>query len=117
MAGMRRSEVSALHWADVADAADGDGVLVTVRRSKTNQEGETTDVRFVKGGVARAIRGRVRPRVRGSRVRVRHGRLFVRVPDPGVGRHDSSPDPSTPPTSGAMGGLTGEQPWTLRPVC
>ena len=47
MAGMRRSEVSALHWADVADAADGDGVLVTVRRSKTNQEGETTDVRFV----------------------------------------------------------------------
>ena len=25
MAGMRRSEVSALHWADVADAADGDG--------------------------------------------------------------------------------------------
>ena len=56
MAGMRRSEVSALHWADVAAAADGDGVLVTVRRSKTNQEGETTDVRFVKGGVARAIR-------------------------------------------------------------
>ena len=56
MAGMRRSDVSALRWADVADAADGDGVLVTVRRSKTNQEGETTDVGFVKGGVARAIR-------------------------------------------------------------
>ena len=56
MAGMRRSEVSALRWADVAAAADGDGVLVTVRRGKTNQEGETTDVRFVKGGVARAIR-------------------------------------------------------------
>ena len=55
MAGMRRSEVSALHWADVADAADGEGVLITVRRSKTNQEGETTDVRFVKGGIARAI--------------------------------------------------------------
>ena len=30
--------------------------MVTVRRSKTNQEGETTDVRFVKGDVARAIR-------------------------------------------------------------
>ena len=56
MAGMRRSEVSALRWADVADAADDDGVLVTVRRSKTNQEGETRDVRFVKSGVARAIR-------------------------------------------------------------
>ena len=49
--------MSALRWADVAAAADGgDGVLVTVRRGKTNQEGEVTDVRFVKGGVARAIR-------------------------------------------------------------
>ena len=56
MAGMRRSEVSALHWADVAVGRVGDGVLITVRRSKTNQEGETTDVRFVKGGVVRAIR-------------------------------------------------------------
>ena len=56
MAGMRRSEVSALRWADVADAADGDGILVAVRRSKTNQEGDVKDVRFVKGGVARAIR-------------------------------------------------------------
>ena len=34
----------------------GDGVLVTVRRSKTNQEGEVNDVRFVKDGVARALR-------------------------------------------------------------
>ena len=30
--------------------------MVTVRRSKTNQEGETRDVRFVKDGVLRAIR-------------------------------------------------------------
>ena len=36
MAGMRRSEVSALRWVDVADATDGDGILITVRRSKTN---------------------------------------------------------------------------------
>ena len=56
MAGMRRSEVNTLRWADVVDATDGDGVLVTVRRSKTNQEGETNDIRFVKDGVARAIR-------------------------------------------------------------
>ena len=48
--GLRRSEVSALRW------ADGDGVLVTVRRSKTNQEGEVNDVRYVKDGVARALR-------------------------------------------------------------
>ena len=39
MAGMRRSEVSALRWADVANATDGDGILITVRRSKTNQGG------------------------------------------------------------------------------
>ena len=56
MAGMRRSEVSALRWADVVESTDGDGMLVTVRRSKTNQEGETNDVRFVKGGVACALR-------------------------------------------------------------
>ena len=46
MAGMRRSEVSALRWADVVDSTDGDGILITVRRSKTNQEGEVNDVRF-----------------------------------------------------------------------
>ena len=51
-----RCEVAALSWDDVADAADGDGILVTVRRSKTNPEGETKDVRYVKDGVARALR-------------------------------------------------------------
>ena len=56
MAGMRRGEVSALRWADVADATDGDGILVTVPRSKTNQEGEVNDVRFVKDDVARTLR-------------------------------------------------------------
>ena len=56
MAGMRRSELSALRWADVAAAPDGDGMLVAVRRGKTNPEGERGDVRYVKGGVARAIR-------------------------------------------------------------
>ena len=50
MAGMRRSEVGALRWAGVADSTDGDGILITVRRSKTNQEGEVNDVRFVKDG-------------------------------------------------------------------
>ena len=55
MAGMRRSEVSALRWADVAPAAAGDGVLVTVRRGKTNPEGGARDVRFVKGAVAVAV--------------------------------------------------------------
>ena len=40
MGGLRRSEVAAVRWADVTDARDGDGVLLTVRTSKTNQEGD-----------------------------------------------------------------------------
>ena len=86
MAGMRRSEVSALRWADVADAADGDGLLVTVRRSKTNQEGDVNDVRFVKGGVARAIPDAARGH--GAEAR-RPGRAAV-VADGGVAVHGRS---------------------------
>ena len=56
MGGLRRSEVAALRWADVTDATDGDGVLVTVRTSKTNQEGDAADVRYLKNGAANAIR-------------------------------------------------------------
>ena len=47
MARMRRSEMSALRWADVATAAAGDGMLVT--------EAEMKDVRFVKDDVPRAL--------------------------------------------------------------
>ena len=56
MGGLRRSEVAALRWADVTDAHDGDGVLLTVRTSKTNQEGDAADVRYLKNGAANAIR-------------------------------------------------------------
>ena len=56
MGGLRRSEVSALEWRDVTDASDGDGVLITVRTSKTNQEGDAADVRYLKNGAAKAIR-------------------------------------------------------------
>ena len=67
----RRSEVSALRWADVEDAGDGDGILVTVRRSKTNQVGETSDVHYLKNGAARAAiapapAGRVDPSLRAA---------------------------------------------------
>ena len=95
MAGMRRSEVSALRWADVADAADGDGVLVTVRRSKTNQEGETTDVRFVKGGVARAspdAAGRGEPGARGPRRAALAEDGGAAVPGGGPGRRRRAGD-------------------------
>ena len=56
MGGLRRSEVAAVRWADVTDATDGDGVLVTVRTSKTNHEGDAADVRYLKNGAAKAIR-------------------------------------------------------------
>ena len=56
MGGLRRSEVSALEWRDVSDARDSDGVLLTVRTSKTNQEGDAADVRYLKNGAAKAIR-------------------------------------------------------------
>ena len=56
MGGLRRSEVSALEWRDVSDARDGDGVLLTVRTSKTNQAGDAADVRYLKNGAAKAIR-------------------------------------------------------------
>ena len=74
MGGLRRSEVSALEWRDVSDARDGDGVLLTVRTSKTNQEGDAADVRYLKNGAANAIRtlraDRRRRRTHGSGGRV-----------------------------------------------
>ncbi|MDE0222217.1 MAG: tyrosine-type recombinase/integrase [Spirochaetaceae bacterium] len=54
--GLRRSEAAQLAWADVTDATDGNGVLVTVRRSKTDQEGKRADVRYLKNGCAQALR-------------------------------------------------------------
>ena len=37
---------SKLEWRDVTDARGDDGLLVAVRRGKTNPDGETADVRF-----------------------------------------------------------------------
>ena len=56
MAGLRRSEAAGLEWRDVTDARGDDGLLIAVRRSKTNPDSETADVRFVKGDVASAVR-------------------------------------------------------------
>ena len=68
--GLRRSEAAALTWADITDATDGAGVLVHVRQSKTNQEGERRDVRFLKNGCAFAVR-----RLRDRRTVERRGEL------------------------------------------
>ena len=56
MGGLRRSEAATLRWCDITDAGDSKGVLVKVRRSKTNQDGQTADVRYLKNGAAAAIR-------------------------------------------------------------
>ena len=54
--GLRRSEVAALRWSDVEAATDGNGLLVTVRTSKTNQDGGDVDIRYLKNGAAAALR-------------------------------------------------------------
>ena len=53
--GLRRSVAAALRWADVRTAADGRGLLLTVRRSKTDQERTAADVRYLKNGAAAAV--------------------------------------------------------------
>lgn len=54
MGGLRRSELTALTWTDFEDQVEG--IVVHVRRSKTNQDGSGPDTRFVKNRSARAIR-------------------------------------------------------------
>ena len=58
MAGMQRSEVSALRWADVADSTDGDGMLV-------NRAPEQNQAHYSAG--AAAERGAVRRRAQTAR--------------------------------------------------
>ena len=53
--GLRRSEAAALEWRDIAPAATEDAMLVTVRRSKTDQEGTAADMRYLKDGAAVAV--------------------------------------------------------------
>ena len=62
---LRRSEAAALEWRDVEPAATPGALRITVRASKTNQEG-APDVRLVKNGAAKALlaNGRVRRRPR-----------------------------------------------------
>ena len=59
-AGLRRSEAAALEWRDVEPGAVTGTLRITVRAGKTNQAGETRDVRLVKNGAARALDG-IRP--------------------------------------------------------
>ena len=56
MGGLRRSEAAALEWRDVTDAREEGCLLIAVRRSKTNPDGETADVSFLRGDIASAVR-------------------------------------------------------------
>ena len=66
LGGMRRSEAAELKWNDAVDAADGQGIAIHVRRSKTNPHGNEPDVRFVNGCEAKALR-RLRREAGGDR--------------------------------------------------
>ena len=58
--GLRRGDAAALEWRDVAPATTAGAILVTVRRSKTDQEGTAADVRSLKSGAAAAgLHGRL----------------------------------------------------------
>ena len=55
--GLRRADAAALEWRDVAPATTAGAILVTVRRSKTDQEGTAADVRYLKSAAAAAAAG------------------------------------------------------------
>ena len=54
-AGLRRSEIAALAWADVGPAAIPGAVLIHVRASKTDPAGDRTDIRMAKNGTVAAL--------------------------------------------------------------
>ena len=81
--GLRRADAAALEWRDVAPATTAGAILVTVRRSKTDQEGTAADVRYLKSAAAAAVLA-LRPadpaptaRVFGGRTPQQLGRRFT----------------------------------------
>ena len=82
-AGLRRCEAEALTWADIEDAGDGEGLLIHVRASKSNQEGSAADKRYVKGGFATAIR---RLRVERGPAQIRSNRPVLALSGQQIGR-------------------------------
>ena len=54
-AGLRRSEIAALRWADIQPSGIEGAVLVRVRTSKTDPAGDRTDIRMAKNGTAAAL--------------------------------------------------------------
>ena len=54
-AGLRRSEIAALRWADVQGSGIEGAVLVHVRASKTDPAGDRTDIRMAKNETTAAL--------------------------------------------------------------
>ena len=81
--GLRRCEAAALTWADIENAADGEGVLIHVRASKSNQEGAAADTRYVKGGFAAALR---RLRIERGPIRNQANKPVFALGDQQIGR-------------------------------
>ncbi len=56
-AGLRVSELLALRWQDIWESRDIPGaLLIRIRTSKTNQNGEDADIRLIKNGCAEAVK-------------------------------------------------------------
>ena len=66
LGALRRAEAATLTWGDIDRAADGQGVVIRVRFSKTNPDGFDPDVRYVNGPFADAI-SRLRQETGGDR--------------------------------------------------
>ena len=56
LGALRRAEAAALTWGDVDSAADGRGIVICVRYSKTDPDGDYPDVRYLNGEFADAVR-------------------------------------------------------------
>ena len=54
-AGLRRSEIAALRWADIQPSGIEGAVLIHVRASKMDPAGDRTDIRMAKNGTAEAL--------------------------------------------------------------
>ena len=78
----------------MSDARDGDGVLLTVRTSKTNQEGDAADVRYLKNGAANAIRRQTRCTPYARRVEIEWASFIASTSVGPKGR----PPPTGPPS-------------------
>ena len=98
-AAARRARSAPRTWRPCSPRATfrgaADGILVTVRRSKTNQVGETNDVRYLKNGIERRVTAH--SGMEGAQKRGCTGSTSLVIadyrlrPDPSIERHPRHP--------------------------